>query len=237
MKTFNKISLVVLVCTNCLMVAKAQNSVSLSVGKRDSLISLAKEVVLKFGPDYYREYKPPVIEERKGDGNRPYYRISIPYDPTQETLEWFYAAIVDIWADTFEPFAVLFGCNVGRGIPEGMDWRNDTSIPIQEYQDATRPIYPGLMVIVADSLSGTPEQIKEEYAKTQSSSNPMIVVVIPDSLAGTFEQNEEYAKKQVGLLLKEPVNREELSRKGWERRSNGEWVKTRPDVPPTRRPR
>jgi len=35
--------------------------------------------------------------------------------------------------------------------------------------------------------------------------------------------------------MEEPINKEELIRKGFERQNNGQWVKTRPDIPPNKR--
>ena len=222
MKTFNRIILIASVCMNCLIVANAQHSGTLSTAKRDSLIALSKEVILKFGPDYYREYKQPEIEYKQypsadkiGDkryihwADRYYYRVTFPYDKTQETLEMFYAAKVDIWADTFEPSGVMFGCGMGINISAFDDWRNNTTMPIIEYEDATVPIFPILSVLYPDSLIGKPEEI-QEY----------------------FKWKEAELRSQ-----QEPRNKEELIKRGWERRSNGEWVKTRRDVPPHRRNR
>lgn len=213
MKTLNKITLIILVCMNCINMTKAQNTGTMSAAKRDSLISLAKEVVLKLGPDWYREYKSPVIEERKHDGSwskagRIYYHVAFPYDRTQEKLAWYYAAEVDIWEDTFEPFSVGFGNGLGLNLWTVKDWRTDTTLPIMEYQDATKPEY-------------------------------RFVRIIPDSIEGE-QAISEYIKREDEKLLSQPLepsNKDELLRKGWERRSNGEWVKTRPDVPPTRRNR
>ena len=68
------------------------------------LITKAKEVVLNFGPDYYREYREPEIsgietlEERKYTefNGEKYYTVTFRYDKTKETLEWDYAARVHI---------------------------------------------------------------------------------------------------------------------------------------------
>ena len=236
MKTFNRISLIVLVCANCFITANTQNSLNLPVGKRDSLIFLAKEVILKLGPDYYREYKTPVIEERKGEANRTFYRIIIPYDQTQEKLEWFNAAEVDIWADTFEPFGVLFGCNLGINIRGDLDWRNDNTYPVMEYQDATRPILPGTLMVTKKELGGkSPEAYKDEYEKKYPFNGPVIVTIIPESAAGNPEQWREFEKQAYLRARENPVNIEELLRKGFVLNSDGQWVKTRPDVPPHKR--
>jgi len=60
----------------------------------------------------------------------------------EETLECDYAAKVSIWEDTGHPVSVIFGNNWGRPIPEGMDWRNDTTIESIPYQAAALvPLY------------------------------------------------------------------------------------------------
>ena len=207
MKTGNKIRLIALLCAICIVAMNAQNSTNISAVKKNELITLAKEVVLKFGPDYYREYKSPVIEESKYGGEkftvgRAFFSISFPYDPTQETLDWeHYAASVDIWADTFEPFSVGFGCAMGRLIPEGMDWRNDTS-EVQAYYDATRPIYP-------------------DHTE----------IVYPDSLKGNPDKIDEYVNRMVRI----PKNKNELLQKGWVEIDNDQWIRAAPALPPHKR--
>ena len=102
----------------------AQNLDNLPTEKRDALLKAkSKEIILRYGPGYYREYKAPTIErivvppsETNPEGinvGRAYYMITYWYDKTKERLEEDFAAIVRIWADTGEPAAVLFGCNYG----------------------------------------------------------------------------------------------------------------------------
>ena len=102
----------------------AQNLDNLPTEKRDSLLKAkSKEIILRYGPGYYREYKAPTIErivvppsETKPEGinvGRAYYMITYWYDKTKERLYEDFAAIVRIWADTGEPASVLFGCNYG----------------------------------------------------------------------------------------------------------------------------
>ena len=102
----------------------AQNLDNLPTEKRDSLLKAkSKEIILRYGPGYYREYKAPTIErivvppsETNPEGinvGRAYYMITYWYDKTKERLEEDFAEIVRIWADTGEPAAVLFGCNYG----------------------------------------------------------------------------------------------------------------------------
>jgi hypothetical protein len=195
----------------------AQNLDSMPVSKRDSfLISIAKEVVLKYGPDYYREYSKPIIERHvvppKGEINitgemagKVFYQITYLYDKAEETLNWNYAAKVSIWADTGNPIRVYFGNNIGRSIPEGMDWRNANIEPIP-YFESTFPIYdPGLNISIPDSITGNEARV-EYYNKTRNAilSNP------------------------------DPVNKEELIRKGFEKNSEGKWVRRTPAVPPAK---
>ena len=221
MKTYNRIILIVIFCMNFLFATNAQDAANLTAGKRDSLLSLAKEVILKFGPDYYREYKQPeiiykqypsadkMVDKRNISwADRYYYRVTFLYDKTQETLEWDYAAQVYIWADTFEPRGVMFGCNVGINVPEG-DWRNSSIEPIA-YQESIYPAYPEVIQIVTpDSLQGQPWEVIQEYTKKQ---------------AEIVRKSPEF----------QPLNKDELLKRNWEFR-NGEWVKTGPDVPPHKR--
>jgi len=93
------------------------------------LVQKAKEVIIAFGPDYYRDYKEPIIsdiivfpetfendpvlKDKKLFG-RKYYTITFMYDPLAETLLYNYAAEVDIWADDGQPANVRFGCGRGK---------------------------------------------------------------------------------------------------------------------------
>ena len=215
MRTIKQIFFIILLCISY-NTTIAQNLSSMPVVKRDSLlISIAIEVVLKYGPDYYREYSKPIIERQtvpqKGEINpsgvnasRVSYRVTFPYDKAEETLEWDYAAKVQIWADTGNPTGVDFGNGIGIGFQEGSDWRNVTIEPIS-YQEATRPIYGILTIEVPESIIG--EQAREEYI-------------------------QQALKKD-----REPLNKDELIRKGWVKQSDGQWVKTTPDVPPHKRNR
>ena len=87
--------------------------------RNEYLVKLAKEVIMNFGPDYYRDL-PPIIEEEKNDffkgkdiEGREYYKVTFPYDETKETLEWSFSAEVMIWKDTGEPLGVMFGTGYG----------------------------------------------------------------------------------------------------------------------------
>lgn len=85
------------------------------------LIKKAKEVVLNFGPDYYREYGEPeisgieILEGWKYTEflGKKYYTVTFRYDKTKETLEWNYAACVHIMEADGEPWGVEFGNGLG----------------------------------------------------------------------------------------------------------------------------
>ena len=213
MKTIKQILLIVLLCVSYNNLI-AQNMYLLPIAQRDSLlISISKEAILKYGPDYYREYKQPEIrykivpntgDDSKGkNANRIFYIVTYQYDPIEETLEWDFAAEVRIWAETGDLFGVTFGTGFGRSIPEGMDWRNDTTIEPIPYQESIVPIYD---------------------------INP---VKIPDSIVGE-EAREEYFNRAMSVKFSnpEPVNKDKLISKGFVKNSDGQWVRTRPDTPP-----
>ncbi len=126
-----------------------------SVKRYEYLVKLAREVVLNFGPGYYREGMNPEIspirmyldsthvkqfpEDRKNIG-RKYYVVTIPYDHAQEQLEWGYAANVEIWEDDGEPKGVMFGHGLGihftfrpyrEWVKEGI--KEDEIMPYQHY--------------------------------------------------------------------------------------------------------
>lgn len=92
--------------------------------RNEYLIEKAKEVIMAFGPDYYRDYKEPVIsdintikETFKDDPvlkdkklfGRKYYTVTFLYDPSEENLKYNFSAIVEIWADDGQPAVVMFG--------------------------------------------------------------------------------------------------------------------------------
>ena len=126
-----------------------------SVKRYEYLVKLAREVVLNFGPGYYRDNMNPEIspirmyldsthvkqfpEDRKNIG-RKYYVVTIPYDHAQEQLEWGYAANVEIWEDDGEPKRVMFGHGLGihftsrpyrEWVKEGI--KEDEIMPYQHY--------------------------------------------------------------------------------------------------------
>ena len=124
MKQIKKILLLTSILLGYTIMAFSQNLDNIPTEKRDSLLkAMSKEIILRYGAGYYREYKVPTIErvvvppsETNPEGinvGRAYYMITYWYDKTKERLEEDFAAIVRIWADTGEPAAVLFGCNYG----------------------------------------------------------------------------------------------------------------------------
>lgn len=94
----------------------------LSEKKRNKhLVKTAKEVTMAFAPEYYREYKKPVIlgpydydpskfpslENRNQFIGRSYYVVIIPYDFSKENLDRDYAARIQIWADDGTPMTFM----------------------------------------------------------------------------------------------------------------------------------
>ena len=249
MKAIYKIIFTILLCTGYTITAIAQNLNSMPEAQRDSLlISVAKEAVLKLGPDYYREYKQPVVSYQQSPIdpyiNRPdrdntcYYIITFPYDPAVEQLEYDFAARVCIYEDTGDLESVLFGCGTGKGRYRmyGIDWRNDTSIVPVPYQE--RPIAPEYPFIEFHQPWSpiTQEREDELLIKLNEGRHPdNPVVIIPSSLLGNQEQIDEFQKKVIAQSREVPLNLDELLRRGYERQSDGTWVKTRPDVPPHKR--
>lgn len=112
------------------VVVFSQNLDSLPQQQRDSiLIEVAKDVVLTYGPGYYREYKRPIIKRRQvpplgdinltGDNaNRIFYEVIFLYDKSKEQLSYDFAARVLIWSDSRKPIDVMFGNGLGRVIPD-----------------------------------------------------------------------------------------------------------------------
>lgn len=87
----------------------------------------SKEVIMNFGPSYYRKKQKPSVSQVKEydpegsthpikiqNEGRKYYRVTYTYDKTEESMPFWYAAEVDIWADTGEPVRVNFGNGMGK---------------------------------------------------------------------------------------------------------------------------
>ena len=164
MKAIYKIMTVMVLCVSCSTVSMAQDLRSMPVAQRDSLlISIAKKTVLTYGPDWYREYRDPVIERHQiqpppnvpthpewNYKGRYFYRVTFLIDQTQERVESDFAARVSIWEDTGEPYSVWFGSNTGFILPivspviiDGITLRAEGEIPRIRYStvDSIRPIW------------------------------------------------------------------------------------------------
>jgi hypothetical protein len=154
MKTIKNITLTILLCISYNTISTAQNLQLMPTIQRDTLlIAIAREVVLIHGPDYYREYKEPLIEQRtipqRGEENpdginagRVLYVVTFLYDKIQETLEQGYAARVAIWGDNGNPANVFFGNGFGYGLPENKLRSFNETVDAMPYQQARpMPIY------------------------------------------------------------------------------------------------
>ena len=192
MKTIKQLFFIILLSVSYNTVIMSQNLDSMPTAERDSLlISIAKEVVLKYGPDYYRECKPPVINRKifppKGEYNtkgvnaeRAYYEVIFLYDETVELLKWDFATEVRIWADTGKPEGVMFGCGWGRGIPEDELRSSEEIEPFQYRQRSVRPIYdfddpnPNKRPVNLDELrrKGYVEDSNGQWIKTTQDAPP-----------------------------------------------------------------
>ena len=90
------------------------------------LIKLSEKIIKYYGPDYNIQFKNPFVSEViifdsddeipqiKNNLGRRYYEVIFPYDTTKEHFEWDYAAKVEVWEDSGEPFGVLFGNGIGH---------------------------------------------------------------------------------------------------------------------------
>lgn len=117
------------------------------------LVDMAKDVISRFGPEYYRDYKEPEISDVKifldstyrhpeiiRKLGKKYYTVTFFYDKEIELLAWDYAAMVDIWEENGEPKEVLFGNNIGidfssqpyrKWLEKGV--KDDDKIPYQPF--------------------------------------------------------------------------------------------------------
>lgn len=97
--------------------------------RRAVLLRKAKEAVMEYGPDFYREYGQPEITHRyvskddkhsslelqKQHYGRSYYMVKFFYDQTEESFDWDYSSRVHIWGDTGLAFCIMFGTGLGYG--------------------------------------------------------------------------------------------------------------------------
>ena len=136
----------------------AQNLINMPETERNKiLIQKAKETVLKHGPGYYREFKPPVIELRIDDesGGMPctteeealkidgriVYSVGFPYDMDYELMGYGggLAAHVFIWGDTGVVFKVSFGNGTSVRDLDKLSTRSDGQVEVIPYE--RRPPY------------------------------------------------------------------------------------------------
>lgn len=126
MKKIKEIALLILLIYGFSIFTFSQNLDKLPECKRDSILKeKAKNIILKYGKGYYREYKEPVIkkttiEPRKDNPEninvgRSFYSVFYYYDKTKEKLELDFAAEVRIWAETDKIMCVTFGNGITIG--------------------------------------------------------------------------------------------------------------------------
>ena len=100
--------------------------------QRDNiLIETATKALLKYAPDYYREYKKPEIILKKTFPNkssgRLFYEVTFLYDPQKEKYLFDYIAKVYIWADNGKAFIIKF-MNEWRLHIEELEKKGDSTI-------------------------------------------------------------------------------------------------------------
>lgn len=119
----------------------AQPLSSLPQKQRDSiLLKVAQEAVNKFGPDYDRGYKTPLISnlitiEKGSFKGKTRYTVTYPYDTAKEKMEMEFSAQVLIWNDTHKAFNIMFGCNWGYNIEsiEKKEKNTEYKAPVQPF--------------------------------------------------------------------------------------------------------
>jgi hypothetical protein len=82
--------------------------------RNEYLLKTAYEAVMKYAPEWYRDYKKPEISSyiatggEAGKGRLQYY-VDYFYDPQKEKMEHPYSISVGIWANTGEVGGLFFG--------------------------------------------------------------------------------------------------------------------------------
>lgn len=124
MKRIFSTLLLLIICTTFF----AQNLEKMNENERvNTLLRIAKEGVIKYGPDYYREYGKPeikyncVVDSNKNFAdediekyrNKYYYSVKYNYDKSKESFNTDYSAWVFIWANTGKVFKIYFGNGFG----------------------------------------------------------------------------------------------------------------------------
>jgi hypothetical protein len=129
----------------------------LPAAERDSfLLKVAKETVMKYGPGYYRDHRPPTIKKTtistldssygKEHAGRVYYIVWYPADETREICK--FAASVFIWADTGKAFNVHFGCGFGYGHLEDIEREGRIIPPVPYQRDLSRHYWDSLKQVM-----------------------------------------------------------------------------------------
>jgi hypothetical protein len=213
MKAIYKKTLSILTFIGGVFMASSQNLDSLPQAQKDSLlISTAKEVVLRYGPGYYREDKEPVItrsiypnletDQGKKNAGRVVFGIKFFYDKTKELLDYDFAAVIGIWGDTGYPYSVRFGNGWIRLIPEG-EWESNTVVEQTIYQE----------IEIIPSYDWDHPENKE-----------------PTNIDELKKRGYEEIDGQWVQKKRDPPNIDILKREGYEE-VNGQWVKMKKDVP------
>lgn len=121
--------LLLLFISICTWHVYGQNLDKMEKAKRETiLLKKAKEIVMKHAPDYYREFKAPVImhryiganedrdlsfEEEQKNPKRSFYTVEYPYDDMDESFRNPYSVRVYIWGDSGKPFKLILGNGSG----------------------------------------------------------------------------------------------------------------------------
>ena len=114
----------------------SQNLDSIPKSKRNSLLkSMATAIVMKHGPEYYRDEikikrivmldHPNMHKIDKQHIGEPIYRVTFLYDNRKERFEMKYAAKVTFWGITGKPRAVSFGNGIGLSFDIPADKNQD----------------------------------------------------------------------------------------------------------------
>jgi hypothetical protein len=223
MKRVSKTVFLVIVLTGYTIAALSQNLDSMPQEQRDSiLIAKSKEIVLRYGPEYYREYKTPVIEEYitsnddffKENVGRKIYSVIFPCDTTKEWLREGFAVMARFWGDTGSPESITFGNGVGLHLDvktEQMreELRTRAQIPYRQGGGVIRILYESLDGSPIDKAK--PKNIDELKRRGYEYKD------------GEWVNPKQFVPPDVSIDL--------LKREGYEKREDGQWIKTKKEVP------
>ena len=97
--------------------------------RKEYLLKKAKETIMEYGPDWYRDYKEPVIRliviDLGPDKGRSFYSVGYLYDPNKEQMEYSeYSVGVGIYADTGEVRGISFGDGISYNLSSETKTRN-----------------------------------------------------------------------------------------------------------------